>query len=71
LFPDLEIDYGEYGGRNNWEKFPENCGKFRNSRMGTWVNFGAQEIEENNFYTSRNLLKMPIFYAMICSPMNF
>jgi hypothetical protein len=35
LFPDLENDYGEYGGRNNWENFPENCGKFRNARMGT------------------------------------
>jgi hypothetical protein len=24
-------------------KFPENCRKFGNARMWTWVNFGAQE----------------------------
>jgi hypothetical protein len=27
-------------------KIPENCRKFRNVRMGTWVNFGAQELRK-------------------------
>jgi hypothetical protein len=28
-----KIDYRESSGRNNWEKFAENCRKFRNARM--------------------------------------
>jgi hypothetical protein len=28
-----KIDYGESGGRNNWEKFLENCMKIRDARM--------------------------------------
>jgi hypothetical protein len=44
-----KIDYRESGGRNNWEKFLENCRKFGKARMWTWVNFLAQEFGEGVF----------------------
>jgi hypothetical protein len=31
------------------EKFPENCTEFGNARMGTGVNFGAQESRFEGF----------------------
>jgi hypothetical protein len=30
------------------EKFPENCTEFGSARMGTWVNFGAQDLDSND-----------------------
>jgi hypothetical protein len=48
-FQFLKKDYAESSGRINWEKFPKHCRKFRNARIGTCVNFGAQEFEEGNF----------------------
>jgi hypothetical protein len=52
-----KIDFGESGGRNNWEKFLENCMKIRDARMWTWVNFWSTQFEEVISRVQGNFIK--------------